>query len=43
MCFYYKSQNYREMSELLGITPAAINARLSKARSLLRERLASAR
>ena len=43
MCFYYKKQNYREMSELLGITPAAINARLSKARSLLRDRLASAR
>ena len=43
MCFYYKKQNYREMSELLGITPAAINARLAKARSLLRDRLASAR
>ena len=43
MCFYYKKQNYREMSELLGITPAAINARLAKARSLLRDRLARAR
>ena len=43
MCFYYKRQNYREMSELLGITPAAINARLAKARSLLRDRLAKVR
>jgi RNA polymerase sigma-70 factor (ECF subfamily) len=42
MMFYYRRQSYREMSAMLGITPAAINARLSKARALLREDLARA-
>jgi RNA polymerase sigma-70 factor (ECF subfamily) len=42
MLFYYKKQSYQEMSELLSITPAAINARLTKARALLRSRLAGA-
>jgi RNA polymerase sigma-70 factor (ECF subfamily) len=42
MLFYYKTQTYREMSALLGISPAAINARLTKARAMLRERLARA-
>lgn len=42
MCFYYKKQSYQEMSAMLGITPAAVNARLTKARALLRERLARA-
>jgi len=40
--FYYKSQSYVEMSAFLGISPAAINARLTKARAMLRERLARA-
>jgi RNA polymerase sigma-70 factor (ECF subfamily) len=40
--FYYKRQSYQEMSAFLGISPAAINARLTKARAMLRERLARA-
>lgn len=40
--FYFRKESYREMSATLGITPAAINARLGKARAMLRERLASA-
>jgi RNA polymerase sigma-70 factor (ECF subfamily) len=42
MMFYYRKQPYVEMSAMLGISPAAINARLSKARAMLRERLARA-
>jgi RNA polymerase sigma-70 factor (ECF subfamily) len=37
--FYYEKQSYKEMSAILEITPAAVNARLTKARALLRERL----
>lgn len=40
MLFYYKKQSYQEMSAILGITHAAVNARLTKARAMLRERLA---
>ncbi|MBI2900468.1 MAG: sigma-70 family RNA polymerase sigma factor [Planctomycetes bacterium] len=40
--FYFRKQTYREMSAVLGITPAAINARLAKARAILRERLGGA-
>jgi RNA polymerase sigma-70 factor (ECF subfamily) len=40
MLFYYRRQSYQEMGALLELTPAAINARLSKARSMLRERMA---
>jgi RNA polymerase sigma-70 factor (ECF subfamily) len=40
MLFYYRRQTYQEMGALLELSPAAINARLSKARSMLRERLA---
>ena len=35
-------QTYQEMSELLNLSPAAINARLTKARAMLRERMAGA-
>jgi len=42
LLFYYKKQSYQEMSELLELSPAAINARLTKARAMLRERLAGA-
>ncbi len=42
MLFYYKKQSYREMSGMLGVSPAAINARLTKARAMLRDRLARA-
>jgi len=40
--FYFRKQKYQEMSALLGISHAAVNARLTKARALLRERLADA-
>ena len=42
MLFYYKKQTYREMSAMLDLSPAGINARLTKARALLRARLAGA-
>jgi RNA polymerase sigma-70 factor (ECF subfamily) len=42
LLFYYKKQSYEEMSRLMGVTPAAINARLTKARAMLRGRLARA-
>jgi RNA polymerase sigma-70 factor (ECF subfamily) len=42
LLFYYKKQSYQEMSRLLNLTPAAINARLTKARAMLRERMAGA-
>lgn len=38
--FYYDKQSYQEMGRTLGITAAAVNARLTKARALLRDRLA---
>ncbi len=37
--FYFERQTYEQMSALLGIGGAAINARLTKARMLLRTRL----
>ena len=40
MMFYYKKQSYQEMSAMLGISAAAVNARLTKARAMLRDRLA---
>jgi RNA polymerase sigma-70 factor (ECF subfamily) len=40
--FYFQKRTYREMSDTLGVSPAAINARLTKARAMLRERLADA-
>ena len=42
LLFYYRKQSYQEMSRMLGVSPAAINARLTKARAMLRERLARA-
>jgi RNA polymerase sigma-70 factor (ECF subfamily) len=40
MLYYYDDLTYRELGELLGVSTATINARLTKARNLLRERLA---
>jgi RNA polymerase sigma factor (sigma-70 family) len=37
--YYHHDMTYREMAQVLGISPATINARLTKARGLLRERL----
>jgi RNA polymerase sigma-70 factor (ECF subfamily) len=39
--FYFEQQTYEQMSAVLGIGGPAINARLMKARVLLRERLKS--
>jgi RNA polymerase sigma-70 factor, ECF subfamily len=43
MLFYYDEMTYREMAELLGVSTATINARLSEARRLLRDRLTGSR
>src|SRR5947209_6098705 len=39
MLYYYQDITYRELAEMLGVSPATVNARLTKARALLRERL----
>ena len=39
--FYFGKKSYKEMSAALGITAAAVNARLTKARAELRARLAT--
>ena len=45
MLYYYQSAGctYRELAELLGVSAATINARLTKARQLLRERMMAER
>lgn len=43
MMYYYDDLSYRELGELLGVSAATINARLTKARSLLRQRLSACR
>jgi RNA polymerase sigma-70 factor (ECF subfamily) len=40
MLYYYQEVSYRELARQLGVSLATINARLTKARGLLRERLA---
>jgi RNA polymerase sigma-70 factor (ECF subfamily) len=39
MLYYYQDLTYREMAEVLGVSTATINARLTRARALLRTRL----
>jgi RNA polymerase sigma-70 factor, ECF subfamily len=39
MLYYYEDVTYRDLAELLGVSAATINARLTKARALLRDRL----
>jgi RNA polymerase sigma factor (sigma-70 family) len=39
MLYYYDDLSYRELGELLGVSAATVNARLTKARTILRERL----
>ena len=39
MLYYYQDLTYRDLAGILGVSPATINARLTKARALLRERL----
>ncbi len=41
MLFYYGEMTYQEMAELLGVSTATINARLTEARAILRKRLAT--
>lgn len=43
MLFYYQEMTYQAMAELLGVSTATINARLTQARAILRERLSSER
>ena len=42
MLFYYEDMTYRELGRLLGVSPPTVNARLTKARALLRARLTGA-
>src|SRR5205823_5026120 len=39
MLYYYEDSTYRDIARLLGVSTATVNARLTKARSLLRARL----
>jgi RNA polymerase sigma-70 factor (ECF subfamily) len=39
MLYYYQDATYRDIAALLSVSPATINARLTKARALLRDRL----
>ena len=39
LLYYYEDVTYRDLAETLGVSPATINARLTKARAMLRERL----
>jgi RNA polymerase sigma-70 factor (ECF subfamily) len=39
MLYYYQDHTYRDLGKLLGVSAATVNARLTKARALLRTRL----
>ena len=39
MLYYYEDVTYRDLAETLGVSAATINARLTKGRAMLRERL----
>lgn len=43
MLYYYRDVTYRELADLLGVSSATVNARLTKGRALLRERLSKSR
>jgi DNA-directed RNA polymerase specialized sigma24 family protein len=43
MLYYYQDVTYREVATSLGVSAATVNARLTRARALLRERLAGLR
>lgn len=43
MLYYYDDLTYRDLAALLGVSTATINARLTKAREMLRERLPNCR
>lgn len=37
--YYHQDVTYRDLADMLGVSPATINSRLTKARNLLRERM----
>jgi RNA polymerase sigma-70 factor (ECF subfamily) len=39
MIYYYNDMTYRDLAQVLGVSSATVNARLTKARTMLRERL----
>ena len=39
LLYYYQDVTYRELAETLGVSSATVNARLTKARAMLREKL----
>lgn len=43
MLYYYQDVTYRELAEMLGVSPATVNLRLTQARAILRERLVATR
>ena len=43
MLYYYRDCTYQELADALGVSAATINARLTKARNLLRQRLGACR
>ena len=42
MLYYYQDMTYRDLAKLLGVSPATINVRLTRARAMLRERQVTA-
>ncbi len=40
MLYYYGDPTYRDLADMLGVSAATVNARLTKARAMLRHRLA---
>jgi RNA polymerase sigma-70 factor, ECF subfamily len=38
LLYYHQDVTYRDLADMLGVSPATINARLTRARNLLRER-----
>jgi RNA polymerase sigma-70 factor (ECF subfamily) len=43
MLYYYQDVTYQDVARLLGVSAATVNARLTKARAMLRERLGRVR
>jgi DNA-directed RNA polymerase specialized sigma24 family protein len=43
MLYYYDDLTYRELGVLLGVSAATVNARLTRARSILRQKMAPCR
>lgn len=43
LLYYYQDVTYQDLAEMLGVSAATVNARLTQARAMLRERLSGAR